>query len=193
MLKITCDLVGKTPIGFSRAITSQKRSKEKHDDFETRTWKERAHITEEGELFIPPMALKNCLADIAKYLSETVPGKGKATYTKHFESGIMVYDIMPLGVNIENVDSVRVFVPSDGKRGGGTRVWKTFPIVKDWRVRATVYVTDETIGAEKVQEYLQQAGMFIGMGFWRPRRNGQYGRFVVENFKAEDCDMAATG
>jgi hypothetical protein len=42
------------------------------------------------------MAFKNCLAEIAKYLSLQIPGKGKTTYTKHFEAGVMVLDGLAL-------------------------------------------------------------------------------------------------
>ena len=32
-------------------------------------------------------------------------------------------------------------------------------------------------------------GQFIGMGRFRPRNNGYYGRFNVENFVAEEISM----
>ena len=45
-------------------------------------------IDTNGVVFIPPNSLKNCLSEAAKFLSISVPGKGKATYTKNFEAGI---------------------------------------------------------------------------------------------------------
>ena len=68
--------------------------KEGADAYERRTWRNRMHVNEDGFVFIPPMALKNCLAQVAQHLSETVPGKGKATFTKHFKAGILVTDPM---------------------------------------------------------------------------------------------------
>ena len=38
---------------------------------------------------------------------------------------------------------------------------------------------------EKVKEYLIHAGQFIGIGRFRPRNNGFYGRFKVNSFNVE--------
>lgn len=192
MLTIEVDLVGLAPISFNAPVKSTKNTGETHDAFEQRTWRERMHVDNDGHVFIPPMALKNCLSECAKYLSETVPGKGKATYTKHFEAGIMVTTPLDLcnGVGkpvvAKTVAPNPVYVPSDGRRGGGSRVWKKFPIVPVWRTHATIHVLDPTLidKPDKLQEYLTHAGQFIGLGTFRPRHNGYFGRFAIENFKA---------
>lgn len=187
MLKVTCELVGCSPISFSAPVQSTRNTGEGHDAFEVRTWREKMHTTDKGEVFIPNSAIKNCLSEVAKYLSESVPGKGKSTYTKHFEAGILVTDPLLLGVKASDVKSCRYFVPADGKRGGGKRVWKHFPEIPSWRTTATIYVLDPVLidKPEKIEEYLRHAGQFIGLGRFRPRNNGYYGRFGVENFKAE--------
>ena len=182
--KFTFDIVSESPIAFGKPIASVKRSKETHSEFEERTWKERAHVDENNELFISPLALKNCLSEVAQYLGEKVPGKGMAKYTKHFQAGVTVIDPMKLGVKLKDVKPYEMFVPADGRRGGTTRVWKKFPHVTEWRSKGVVHVSDETITADKLEEYLTQAGLFIGMGSFRPRNNGYFGRFRVENFKA---------
>lgn len=183
MIACEFDIVGVSPISFSAPIQSTKATGETHDAFEERTWRERTHSDANGEVYIPPMALKNCLSEVAKYLSESIPGKGTSKYTKHIEAGLLVIDPMPLGVKADKIEGERLFVPSDGKRGGGKRVYKTFPVVKQWRTKATVYILDPVIKPEKVHEYLDHAGKFIGMGRFRPRNNGFYGRFTIENFK----------
>lgn len=186
MIRCTFKLVGASPISFGRPIVSKKNTGEKPDDFEERTWRERCHVDDRGELFIPPMALKNCLSEVAQYLGESVPGKKCATYTKHFVAGLLVTDPMPLGVKLDDVEGNRVFVPSDGKRGGGKRVWKIFPIVRSWKTHATVYIADPAIKPDKLLEYLEHAGKFIGMGVFRPRNNGYFGRWTVEDFKSSE-------
>ena len=35
----------------------------------------------------------------------------------------------------------------------------------------------------RIEKYLKHAGEFIGLGYFRPRRNGYYGRFTVHDFK----------
>lgn len=184
MIECSATLIGKSPIGFGKAIESKRDTGEAHDAFEERTWRERCHVNSDGELFIPPMALKLCLTEVAKYLSESVPGKGKATFTKHFKSGIMVVEPMLLGVKAGDVESERLFVPSDGRAGGGSRVWKVFPLLREWKTHCQIIVLDPLLidKPEKVQEYLSHAGSFIGMGRFRPANNGYYGRWDVKDF-----------
>src|SRR5262245_36928815 len=91
MKTATVTLTGVSPYSQSKHYQDQpKKEKESAADYEVRTWRERCHVTEDGHIFIPPMAFKNCLAEAAKFLSERIPGKGTATYTKHFEAGILV-------------------------------------------------------------------------------------------------------
>jgi hypothetical protein len=114
-------------------------------------------------------------------------------YTKHFEAGVLVMDPIVLPVKKENVPGEWLFVPSDGKRGGGSRVEKCFPVIQTWEGDAVFHVLDETVlnehqngGGRKttVFEYvLREAGSFIGLGRFRPINNGFYGRFIVESVK----------
>ena len=73
----------------------------------------------------------------------------------------------------------------DGKKGGGTRVWKTFPVIQEWETEVEIMLLDPLLSdkPEKVREYLEHAGKFIGIGFFRPRNGGYFGRFTVEDFK----------
>ena len=187
MLVCSAKLVGTAPISFSRAIQSKQNTGESHDAYEDRTWRERLHVGSDGGVFIPPMAIKNAMSEVAKYLQESVPGKGKSTYTKHFEAGLMVIDPIQLGVKADTVEGERLFVPADGKRGGGKRVWRTFPVLRNWSGVTTIYAMDPILidKPNKVLEYLEHAGKFIGLGRFRPRNNGFYGRFRVEDWKAE--------
>lgn len=191
MIRCNCTIVGISPFSFSAPIQSEKKTGEGHSQFEDRTWRERIHKNKDGQAFIPPTALKNCLSEVAKYLSETVPGKGKATYTKHFEAGITVIEPLLLGTQADKIDFERLFLPADGVRGSGKRVWKQYPYLPEWRAEAEVVILDPIIKPEKVHEYLKFAGQFIGMGRFRPRNNGYYGRFTIENFRSEGLAKAA--
>ena len=193
MLICECDLTGISPLGFSKYIAEKKKTGEAHDAFEARSWRQRMHVNKDGHVFIPPGALKNCLQDVAQHLSETVPGKGKATFTKHFKRGILVCDEMLVSngngkpVPADKVDGLSLFVPADGVRGGGKRVEKTFPVIQEWSTHAIIHVLDPILvdKPEKVEEYLGFAGQFIGMLWFRPANGGYYGRFTVSNFKSK--------
>ena len=162
-----------------------KEPKETSADYEERTWRHRTHINEDGYIYIPPMAFKNCLSEVAKFLSIQIPGKGKATYTKHFEAGLLVMEPLVLPIKREDVAGQWIFVPSDGRRGSGSRVMKCFPVIPEWTGDVRFYILDDTITKEVFEQHLKEAGNFIGIGYFRPRNNGFWGRFRVKSITWE--------
>lgn len=176
--KIT--LKSTSPYSQSRLIQSPREPKETADDHEKRTWRERMHVNVDGNVFIPPMAFKNCLSESAKYLGMQIPGKGKATYTKHFEAGLLIMDPLVLPIRAEDVVGEWFHVPADGRRGGSRRVLRCFPVIPSWAGDVIAYVLDEAITSEVLDTHAREAGRFIGIGRFRPRNNGFYGRFEVE-------------
>jgi hypothetical protein len=179
MRQIIASLESVSPYSQSRFHNEPKLEKETHDDYEKRTWIKRLHVNDDGYVFIPPMSFKNCLSECAKYLSVQIPGKGKATYTKHFEAGVMVTDPLDLSVKPDDVNGEWLHVPSDGRRGGTKRVMKCFPQIPKWSGDVVFYIFDDTITGDVFKYHLDQAGKFIGIGRFRPRNNGFYGRFKV--------------
>jgi hypothetical protein len=153
--------------------------KESSSNYEIRTWRERLHYLEDGTIYIPPMAFKNAMSEVAKFLSIKIEGKGAATYTKHFEAGVLVTEPLLLPIKKDDVEGEWLFVPSDGRRGGGKRVSKCFPLIREWEGVVTFYILDETITPEVFDLFLKEAGNFIGIGRFRPKNNGFYGRFEV--------------
>lgn len=180
MRTATVTLKSVSPYSQSGAHFTPKKDKEGPDAYEERTWRERCHVDEDGFLFIPPMAFKNCLSEAAKYLSIQIPGKGKSTYTKNIEAGVLVMDAMKLPIKKADVDGEWLFVPSDGRRGGAKRVKKCFPVVRQWKGEVVFNILDDTVTNDVFRKHLEEAGKFIGIGRFRPRNNGFYGRFTVE-------------
>jgi hypothetical protein len=181
-----------SPLSFSKhysPIDVPFLETESHGDYDRRTWRERSHYTGEqsvenlhGEVFIPPMMIKNAISNAAKYLSVRIPGKGQSTYTKHFEAGLMVTDSIMLGIKKSELKSETLYLPADGQRGGTKRVDRTFPRIESWKGTVTLLVYDETVTGDVLREHLIEAGKFIGLGRFRPRNNGYYGRFFVTDF-----------
>lgn len=178
-----CKLKSVSPYSQSRHYIVPKGDKESPLEYCKRTWREHCHVNADGFVVIPPMAFKNALAEAAKYLSITVKGKGKATYTKHFEAGVLVMDPLVLDIKRDDVEGEWLFLPSDGKRGSGSRVDKCYPIFREWAGTVTFHILDGTITEEIFRQVLEQCGQFIGIGRFRPRNNGYYGRFVVNEIK----------
>lgn len=194
-------LAGAAPYSQSRAIQTPKKERETHQDYEMRVWRERCHVDEDNNVIIPPMSIKNCISEAAKFLSINIPGKGKSTYTKHFEAGLICMHTSVIKVkdrskkstgdnpnwvpvNLSDVKGELLFVPSDGRRGGGSRVHKMFPMIpSDWRADVEITVLDELITKDILKLHLERAGQYIGIGRFRPRNNGFYGRFRAEKIK----------
>lgn len=172
-----------SPYSQSRYIQTPRGDKETARDHEDRCWRERMHVNNSGNVVIPPMCFKNCLSEAAKYLSIQIPGKGKSTYTKHFEAGVLVVKPVVLPVKAADVPGEWLFVPSDGTRGGSKRVEKCFPLIREWEGEVEYIIYDDTITEEVFQRVLIEAGRFVGIGRFRPRNNGYYGRFDVANIE----------
>jgi len=95
----------------------------------------------------------------------------------------MVIENIVLKVKADNIKYEKLFVPSDGISGSGKRVFKHFPLIPSWEAWAEFAILDDIIIKDVFKEHLQQAGMFIGIGRFRPQSNGAYGRFTVEKFE----------
>lgn len=204
----------------SRPHCVPKLPKETADAHEARTWHERVHLNpDETQIIIPGMALRNCISEAAKFLSLQIPGKGKATYTKHFDSGILIANDIPLftyggepvvppsdlgkrkalalsiakpkedpeadeyETPINEVWGDWIFTPADGVAGSGKRVWKCYPIISQWVGTVEVAIIDDTITEDVFEQVLKQAGLLIGLGRFRVRNRGTYGRFAVESIQ----------
>ena len=90
MQTVTVEFEGIAPYSQSRKHDAPKLDKETADAQELRTWREKSNYNpKSGEIYIPAMAFKQALDAAAKRLSDQIPGKGKATYTKFFVSDVV--------------------------------------------------------------------------------------------------------
>lgn len=182
--KAVVTLRGISPYSQSRFHESPKLEKELPDAYEERTWRDKLWVNEQGIVFIPQMAFKNNITEAAAFKSQQIPGKGKSTYKKHFEAGIIVLEPGLLDLQKDNVNKETYFVPADGIRGSGKRVKKTFPVIPEgWETEVVYMVLDPIITENVFRGHLEEAGMFIGLGRFRPSKNGFYGRFEITKFR----------
>ena len=179
MKRYIAHLKSTSPISFSRYHGTPKRDRESDQDYEERTWRERLHSDAKGNVLIPLFAFKNAIDAAAKYEGKKIPGKRNATYTKRIFSGVMVETAVVLPVKKSAVRGEWRFVPADGTPGGARRVMKCFPVIDDWRATVSFAVIDEIITKDILQEFLEVAGSYIGIGSFRPENRGIWGRFDV--------------
>jgi len=163
MKTFVATLKSTSPLSFGRYYCQDvpKKDKESAADYEERTWRDRLHVTEGGRVFIPPFAFKNCLDSAAKYLGKQIPGKGKATYTKHFVSGVLVMDPLILPLKKAEVKGEWRYVPADGTPGGSKRVMKCFPVIPRWEGEVEIQVLDGTVTREVLEEHLVMSWLSV--------------------------------
>jgi hypothetical protein len=186
MRQVTVHIVGITPYSQSRMHDTPKLDKERPDEYEARTWREKSTFDASGMIEIPAMAFKQALPIASKRLGDQIPGKGKATYTKFFEGDVICEANAPLGVHKDEVESVTINANSDGVRGSGKRVKRIFPVIPaPWRTSARFSIFDDTITQEVFERVFAAAGMSVGVGRFRPEKGGLNGRFKAERFDWE--------
>jgi hypothetical protein len=163
--------------------TPKLHDRELADDYEERTWMQKLHVTDEGFVEIPPVAIRAGLADTAKFLGMQIPGKSRQTYTKHFESGIMIIDpiVLPIRADDPAIEKRGVFGDARGqRRGRNPRVTKYFPTILAWEATLIIYVLDAIITKPVLVDHLRACGQFIGVGVYRAQNGGSYGQFSAE-------------
>ena len=178
MLVATCSLKGTRPYSPSQPINTERPRTLTAHDFEQKIWKEHCHHNGVN-VVIPAISFKRSLQEAAAYRSRKIPGKGQSTYTKHFEAGIDVMDDLVLPETLDNVDHKWFFLNADGKRGGGKRVWRCFPMIPTWEGVVQYMLLDDMITKEVFVDFLRDAGRFIGIGRYRPRNGGTNGRYEI--------------
>jgi hypothetical protein len=171
-----------------------KRSKESHTQHEERCWRQRMSTDGDGYVVVPPLAIKKAVEAAAAMRSDSIPGKGKQTFTKHVGSGVLPnFDqpqyVLTNGKKIlaSEVAGKTVPVPPDGKVGGGKRVPKTFPLIQPpWEVEFSfdIFSPELIEHIDRLKDYIELAGVQVGIGCYRPGSlsRGFQGRFRLEKF-----------
>lgn len=189
MKKVTVKLQSMTPYQQGGEVSEKKLQRETPDAYEERTWKGRAHIGADGKAFIPPMAFKKAIETASRFSGEQIPGKGKERYTKTFVSGVVCTYGPSLGITSDEISGEWRFVPSDGKAGGGRRVWKCFPTFKEWAGQAEFIIYDDQVTKEVFERHLKIAGILVGIGVWRREKGGLNGQFHPTEFLWEEMSI----
>ena len=172
-----------SPYAQSRYHNVPKLDGEQPDAYEARTWQSKAHTTTSGEIFIPPMAIAGGIKEAAKFINEKIPGRRNETWTKHFESGVLVLTPLNLGINIKDARKHSVHASADGTPGGKKRVIRYFPTVDNWKGSIEVTILDDMITPEIFSKVVAAFGNLIGLGAFRVRNRGYFGRFQVTSIK----------
>lgn len=179
------------PISFNKYVSPEefpKKQGENAQDWSFRTWQEKAHFDHEGTVVLHPMMIKNALVNAAKYRGEKVPGQRMKTWTKYFQSAVLLPDSIRLTMGDAPItrDDLKPDVVLSGN--ADKKIPAKFPLLTQWEAQGDLYVLDDTIKIDDLKRHLQTAGLFIGIGKFRVGNGGMYGRFEVE-----DVSVVQTG
>ncbi len=186
----TCHIVGMTPLSQSRQHDEPKLDKEALDAYDLRTWRSKLNVdTIDGKpsVVIPAHGMHQAIAAAAKYSKRQIVGQGKATWTAKFTAGIALLDNPVLNIDPATVGMITISANADGIRGSGKRVPRRFPqIAPGWQTTFDVQILDPIITQDIFAEMLEIAGMFIGVGRFRPEKGGTNGRFTIKSIRWQD-------
>lgn len=183
----TITITGLSPLSHSRQHDLPKLEGEAPDAYDTRTWREKLNVSPiSGNIIIPAHGMHQAIAAAARYSGKQIPGQGKKTWTAKFTTGIAILDEIDTGLRPEDAQMITISANSDGVRGSGKRVPRRFPIIYSWSATFDVHILDQIITEPVFREMLEIAGMFIGIGRFRPEKGGQNGRWKITSLDWQD-------
>jgi len=148
----------------------RKKSDEVHMELSRLEFRAGLYVSSDGQIEIPSEVLESCIIEGAK----------KSKLGKQFKSSICINDSSPLdyGANL-SVDELwernEEFADVRGVKVGQSRVMRTRPIFRDWRLRFRVDYNPELVNPEQIVLAVQDAGSQVGLCDYRPK----FGRFQI--------------
>jgi hypothetical protein len=157
---------------------------EKPEAFDLRTWKMKAHTNADGMVVIPCMAFKKALTAAASLTQRKIAGKGNQTWAKQVRTGALPTGDLVTNVKIDDVRGEIFQCSATGDASGnGPRVPRKFPMVDAWEGDIRFVLTNAGIEKDIFEEYFNEAGLYIGVGRFRPENGGVNGLFDVVKFE----------
>jgi hypothetical protein len=183
----TVTITGISPYSQSRQHDAPAIEGESKEAYDLRCWRDHLNISPgTGTIVIPGHGMHQCIAAAARYSGKQIPGQGKKTWTAKFTTGIMMPGDIDTGITPDQAQMVAISANADGVRGSGKRVLRRFPILYEWAATFDVYILDPIITEPVFAEMVSMAGMFIGIGRFRPEKGGSNGRFKITRLQWQD-------
>jgi len=180
MEKIEVEIHGITPYlshRFGIEEDGKKTKKKETDKSMEQMAKEALYKLPDGTIYVPSTHVHGSMIEAGKKFQ--IPGQGKATYSKLIGGLAM---ITPHALVIDpqkyEIDSRSVVIPST--RG---RVVRHRPMFDKWKLKFTIEnLEPNQIPNVALQEILEYAGKYVGIGDFRPGKKGPFGRFSIASF-----------
>ncbi len=126
---------------------------------------------------IPPVAIKKGMRSSAAQV--------KGVKGTHLATGIFVMG-GSLPITYESIENRMDMVRTSGI--GRTPDVRFRPSFLNWSCRLVIHYSDMTFAAETIMDLLGRAGN-VGVGEWRPEKNGSFGTFVIDRVLVDDKEI----
>jgi hypothetical protein len=154
-----------------KALTGQrKKTDEVHAELSRLEFKAGLYVSPAGVVEITSEVIESCLIEGAK----------KSKLGKQFKSAIAVMENAPLDYGEKlTVDQLwernEEFADVRGVKVGTSRVMRTRPIFRNWRLEFEVSYNADLVNPEQIQLAVSDAGTQVGLCDYRPK----FGRFQI--------------
>lgn len=181
MKKIEVEIKGETP--YLMHAFSMKKAEDKETirpgvgDYSGEI-EESLYRLPDKKIYVPSTQIQGCLMEAGKNFQ--IPGKRKSTYSGLIGGLVMITpDAIVMSPQTFTIDSRAVVVPAT--KG---RVVRNRPKFTDWSLKFVIEnLEPEQIPNSTLKKILDYAGSYVGIGDFRPRKKGPFGRFIVSKFK----------
>ena len=144
------------------------------DDQRTEEAKSKYPVDPDGNAIISNWMFKRVLADGAKAGKVNIGRKSLAPF---LIATVFVEGYIHLTPNI--YDYIHEVPGKRPPKTGGACIIKRPAFRTGWIAEFTLNVLDDGINADQIRASLEAAGIYVGLGSWRP----EYGRFIVTEWE----------
>lgn len=153
-------------------LSNKRETKVKTKDMTDSEQMEMHAYKEKGKFVLPAEMIEAAMVKAAVNFKL----EGKKTYKDLIKSGIIITPVNIVHINQNFVMDARWGV-NKNTRGA---VWVVRPRIDAWEVKFKItLLQDERIDPNTLKDILTYAGMYVGVGAWRPK----FGRFEIVSFK----------
>ncbi len=153
-----------------RGIKESKQKKKDTTDKEQ--FEMHAYKNASGKFYQPSEMIEAAMAKAAVNFKM----EGKKSYKDVIKGGIIVNPIEIIHKN-QKFEIDGRWGKNPNTRGA---VWVVRPIIQEWELSFNIdLLQDERVSDKTLKEILAYAGLYVGIGAWRPK----FGRFEVTSFK----------
>lgn len=177
MKKISVEINGVSPLLMNRFADKaiEGTSKKRTGAMAEEEIKDKLYLFD-GVPHLPAVYLRNAMTEASKQFKIT--GKGKSTYSKIVGSTV---DVAPEFFEIKGgYTPFRIAAVNPMTKG---RMMVTRPRFDRWSVVFEIVLNDDGVPVSVINEILEHAGKYVGIGDWRPDKKGMFGKFMITSFK----------